>query len=136
MNETGWMRYTPHVLVVTAVFAFMHIADEMAGNWDAGAAGGPMSTPTMASISLGVFTLVGMGTLWWLLTDRSWGYAMAALFGLFFLLTGGSHLVNTANMTPFRWGVVIPEVAGAAILVIQGVNGIRRNKPWKSTAAT
>lgn len=133
MTESGWMRYTPHVLVVTAVFAFMHVADEMAGNWDAGAAGGPMGDPTMASISLGLFTLVGMGALWLLLTDRSWGYGLAVVFGLFFLLTGGNHFVNTADMTTFRWVVVVLEVVAAAILLVQGVNGLRIRPPWKGS---
>lgn len=133
MNESGWLGYTPHALVATTMFAFMHIADELAGNWDAGAAGGPMGTPTTAAISLGVLTLVGMGALWWLLTDRAWGYGLAAVFGLFFLLTGGSHFVNTADMTTFRWIVVLLEVIGAASLFLLGIHGLRRHKPWRST---
>lgn len=33
MVETGRARYTPHALVATMVFEFMHVADELAGNW-------------------------------------------------------------------------------------------------------
>lgn len=77
-----------------------------------------------------------MGALWWLLTDRKWDYGLAAAFGLSFLLTGGSNFVNPAEMTTFRWVVVLLEVAGASILILLGANGIRLHKPWRSTNTT
>lgn len=134
-TNTEWIRYTPYALVGAAVFAFMHVADEMAGSWDAGAAGAPMGDPTIASISMGVFTLVGMGALWWILTDRPWGYLFAALFGLQFMLTGGMHFVNPADMTTFRWIVVILEVGFAAAVLILSVNSLRVYRPWRSREA-
>lgn len=127
-----WTKYTPYAVVGSAVFGLMHVADEMAGSWDAGAAGGPVADPTQAAIFMGVFVLVGMGALWWILTDRNWGYALAGLFGLFFLLTGATHFFNTADMTPFRWAVVVLEVVAAALTVVLGVNGLRVHKPWQS----
>lgn len=130
MAQTRWMRYTPYAIVGTAVFAFMHVADEMAGAWDAGAAGQPMGDPTSASIAMGVFTLVGMGALWWILTDRTWAYILALLFGLQFTITGGMHFVNPADMTSFRWVVVILEVGFAVVLVLLSLNGLRIHKPW------
>lgn len=132
MNESRWLRYAPYALLATAVFAFMHVADELAGNWDAGAAGQPMGDPTVAAISVGVFTLVGMGALWLILTDRPWGYVLAGLFGIMFLVTGASHFVNTADMTTFRWIVVVLEVAAAALLVVLSLAGVRVYRPWRS----
>lgn len=114
----------------------MHVGDELAGAWDAGAAGQPLGDPTTASIAMGVFVLVGMGALWWLLTDRPWGYLLAGLFALQFLVTGGMHFVNTADMTAFRWVVVILEVGFAAALLLLSLNGLRVSKPWRQTKAS
>lgn len=136
MPQTRWTRYTPFALVGAAVFAFMHVGDELAGAWDAGAAGQPLGDPTTASIAMGVFVLVGMGALWWLLTDRPWGYLLAGLFALQFLVTGGMHFVNTADMTAFRWVVVILEVGFAASLLLLSLNGLRVSKPWRQTKAS
>lgn len=131
MQETGITRYTPYVLVATAVFAFMHVADELSGNWDAGAPGQALGDPTTASVMVGAMILVGMWALWWILTDRSWGYVLALLFGLQFLLTGGMHFIDTADMTTFRWAVVVLEVASALVLVVLSANGLVTSKPWR-----
>ncbi len=136
MNETGWVRYTPYALVGAAVFAFMHVGDELAGAWDAGAPGQSLGDPTVASIAMGVFALVGMWALWWILTDRPWGYLLAGLFGIQFLVTGGMHFVDTADMTAFRWLVVILEVGFAAALLLLSLNGLRVSKPWRRTKGT
>lgn len=131
MARTGWTRYTPHALVGAAVFGFMHVADELAGNWDAGAPGRSLGDPTTAAIALGVMTLVGLVGLWWIVTDRGWGYVLAGLLGLQLFLTGGTHFFNTADMTGFRWVVVVLEVVFAAIVVILSANGLRVTKPWQ-----
>lgn len=131
MTETGSLRYVPVALVGAMVFAFMHMADEMAGNWDAGGPGGPMSDPTLASISTGVILLVSVTGLMLILKDRHWGYLLALLFGLWALLTGGSHFVNTADMTTFRWAVVVLEVAFAAGLLVLSASAVWTNKPWQ-----
>lgn len=136
MTQTRWTRYAPYALVGAAVFAFMHVADEMVGAWDAGAAGQPLGDPTSASISMGVFTVVGMGALWWMVTDRAWGYLLALLFGLQFTVTGGMHFLNPADMTTFRWIVVILEVGFAAALVLLSLNGLRVFKPWARSGRT
>lgn len=131
MSEAGVGRYTPHAVVGAVVFAFMHMADEMAGSWDAGAPGGPMADPTMASIGTGVILLVTLTGLVAVLQGRTWGYALVLLFGVWALLTGGSHFVNTANMTTFRWAVVVLEVAFAAAVVVLSANVMWTTKPWR-----
>lgn len=136
METTGITRYTPYALVATAVFAFMHVADELAGNWDAAAAGQPLGDPTTASVALGVFTFLGLWALWWLVTDRAWGYALAFLFGLLFLVTGGMHFLDPTGMTAFRWAVVVLEVASALALVVLSANGLVTQKPWNRGEAT
>lgn len=128
MVNAGWTRYTPHALVAAVVFEFMHIADELAGSW---APFRPMNEPMVATFSMGVFTLVGMLALWRTLTGRAWGYGLAALFGLFFLLAEIWHLLDPANMTVFRWVVVVlAQVSGAAVLIL-GTIGLRERKPWQ-----
>lgn len=119
-----WLRYAPYVLVATVVFEFMHIADELAGNW---APFGPIHNPTIAAFMMGVFTLVAMWSLWWLLPSRSWGYRIAALFGLFFLIAETWHYVDPSHMTPFRWSIVILAQISAAIVVIFGIESLRMN---------
>lgn len=131
MTTNSWRRYTPYALAGAMVFSFMHMADEMAGNWDAGGPGGPMADPTMASISIGVILLVSVAGLVLILQDRQWGYLLALLFGVFALLTGGSHFVNTADMTPFRWAVVGLEVTFAAVVVGLSVSAMWAGKPWR-----
>lgn len=128
MVETGWVRYTPYAFVAAVVFEFMHIADELAGDW---APFRPMNIPIVATISMGIFTLVAMWALWWVVKNRPWGYGLAALFGLFFLLAEIWHLVDPANMTVFRWSIVFLAQASAAIVVILGVKKIRVYKPWQ-----
>lgn len=118
------------------VFAFMHMADEMAGNWDAGGPGGPMADPTLASIGTGVILLVSLAGLVLLLQGRQWGYLLALLFGIWALLTGGSHFVNTADMTPFRWAVVVLEVAFAAAVVGLSASALWARKPWRRRRST
>lgn len=128
MVETGRARYTPHALVATMVFEFMHVADELAGNW---APFDPINVPSVATVSMGIFTLVGAWGLWWVSTDRPWGYGLAAAFGLFFLIAETWHLVDPANMTPVRWGVVLlAQFFGAAVVAL-GVTGLRAHEPWR-----
>lgn len=57
MVTTGRARYTPHALVSTVVFEFMHIADELAGNW---APFRPFNEPLVATVGMGIFTLVAL----------------------------------------------------------------------------
>lgn len=128
MVETGRARYTPHALVATMVFEFMHVADELAGNW---APFDPINVPSVATVSMGLFTLVGAWGLWWVSTDRPWGYGLAAAFGLFFLIAETWHLVDPANMTPLRWAIVLlAQFFGAAVVVL-GVTGLRAHEPWR-----
>lgn len=126
MVDAGWVRYTPYALVGAVTFEFMHIADELAGNW---APFEPMNDPLVATFSMGIFTLVAMGSLWWVVENRSWGYAVAALFGLFFLLAELWHLVDAANMTALRWGIVLLAQVCAALVLVLGTYSIRVNRP-------
>lgn len=128
MADSGWGRYTPHALVATVVFEFMHVADELAGSW---APFTPMNDPMVATLSMGVFTLVPMGALWLLLTDRPWGYGLAALFGLFFLLAEVWHTLDPANMTTFRWGVVLLAQLSAVGVLLTAAAGLRAHRPWQ-----
>jgi hypothetical protein len=132
MSETGWARYTPHALVATVVFEFMHIADELAGNW---APFTPINEPTIAAISMGIFTFFGLWGLWWSLEERPWGYGLAALFGLFFGVAELWHLVDDSNMTLFRWIVVLLAQACAAVVIVLGTSGLWRHKPWRGSRA-
>lgn len=135
MSNGDWSRYTPYALIGAIVFAFMHMADEMAGSWDAGAPGGVMADPTMAAVGVGVILLVSLAGLVAMLTDRTWGYGLAILFGVWALLTGGSHFVNTADMTTFRWAVVALEVGFAAAVLVLATNGLWTRKPWRGRTA-
>lgn len=115
-------RYTPHALVSTVVFEFMHIADELAGNW---APFTPFNEPLVATVGVGLFTLVALGGLWGVLTDRWWGYALAAVFGGLFLVVECWHYVDPAYMTGPRWGILLlAQGSGAAVLVL-GVTHLR-----------
>jgi hypothetical protein len=120
-----WVNYAPYFFVAAVVFEFMHIADELAGNW---APFGPIHNPTVAAFMVGAFTLVAMCSLWWILPRQPWGYGLAALFGLFFLIAEMWHYVDPAHMTPFRWSIVILAQASAAIVVILSVQGLRMSK--------
>lgn len=131
MSQTSIQQFAPFALVATVVFGFMHVADELAGNWDAGAPGQSLGDPTGASIAVGVILLVSMWALWWILTGRPWGYALAILVGLQFFLTGGMHFLDPANMTTFRWAVVILEVAAAAALIVLAASAFVQRKPWR-----
>ncbi|WP_066414026.1 hypothetical protein [Halorubrum aethiopicum] len=122
------VRYTPHALAATLVFEFMHIADELAGNW---APFDPINAPPVATVGMGAFTLVGAVGLWWVAADRPWGYALATLFGLFFLLAEGWHLVDPAHMTPVRWVIVLLAQLSGAVTVVLGATGLRVHEPWR-----
>lgn len=136
MDEAGWKRWTPHALVAMAVFGMMHVADEMYANWDAAAAAtGTITSATMAALMAGLFTLVAMWALWWILTDRAWGYSLAAVLGLFYLYAGATHFLNTAEMTGFRWAVVVLQVVSAAYVAIMGASETWELKPWEGSRA-
>lgn len=132
MANTEWEAYTPYALVGAMVFGFMHVADELAGNWDAGAPGQSLGDPTTASIALGGMTLVGMVGLWWIVTDRGWGYLFAGVLGLQLFITGGAHVLDPAQMTEFRWGIVILEVVFAGLVLVLAAYGLLVDKPWSS----
>ena len=127
MTDTGVLRYTPYALVATAVFEFMHIADELAGNW---APFRPFNDPMIATMGMGVFTLLAMWSLWWSLEERPWGYGIAVLFGLFFLLAEMWHVFDSSNMTAFRWVVVLLAQLSALVVVVLGAHGLRIHRPW------
>ena len=131
MSELGWERYTPHALVATIVFEYMHIADELAGNW---APFEPFNDPMVATFMMGGFTFFALWALWWVLRDNPWGYGLAALFGLFFLLAEMWHWVAPVPMTTFQWSIVILAQASAATVVILGTIGLRKHRPWTSAS--
>lgn len=122
MTESGWVRYAPHLLVSTIVFEFMHIADELAGNW---APSQPFNEPLVATVGMGVFTLVGLAGLWGVVADRRIGYAIAAAFGGFFLIVECWHYFDPANMTLPRWIVLWVAQGSGAIVLGLGVRGFR-----------
>jgi hypothetical protein len=122
MVATGRARYTPHVLVSTVVFEFMHITDEVAGNW---APFEPFNDPLVATIGMGVFTLVALTGLWGVVADRQEGYALAAGFGLFFLIVECWHYFDPANMTVPRWIVLWFAQGSGGIVCILGVTCLR-----------
>lgn len=122
MVATGITRYTPHALVSTVVFEFMHIADELAGNW---APFEPFNEPLVATVGMGAFTLVALAGLWGVAADRRVGYALAAGFGLFFLVVECWHYFDPANMTAPRWIVLWLAQGSGAIVGVLGVAHLR-----------
>lgn len=122
MVETGRGRYAPHALVAAVVFEFMHIADELAGNW---APFEPFNDPMVGMVGLGVFTLVAMAALWGVLEDQPRGYALAAAFGLFFLVVECWHYFDPANMTTVRWVVLWLAQGSEALAFVLGASGFR-----------
>ena len=122
VSPTGRARYTPHALVSTVVFEFMHIADELAGNW---APFEPFNEPLVATVGMGVFTLVALAGLWGVAVDRRMGYAHAAGFGLFFLVVECWHYFDPANMTTVRWAVLWLAQGSEALAFALGAIGVR-----------
>lgn len=126
MVDTWPTRYTPHALVSTVVFEFMHIADELAGNW---APFTPFNEPLIATVGMGLFTVVALAGLWGVLTDQRWGYGLAAAFGGLFLVVECWHYFDPANMTALRWIVLwLAQGSGATVLYLGGT-GLRREAP-------
>lgn len=125
MPPTGRARYTPHALVATVVFEFMHIADELAGNW---APFTPFNEPLVATIGMGIFTLVALAGLWGVVADHRLGYALAAGFGLFFLVVECWHYVDPANMTVPRWIVLWLAQGSGAIVGVLGATRLWNNR--------
>lgn len=123
MVSMKWTAFLAHALVVTTVFEFMHIADELAGNW---APFQPFNDPAVATVGMGIFTLVAMAGLWGAVNDRRWGIGLAGLFGIFFAVVECWHLVDPSNMTVLRWAVLLPAQGfgvvtfGLAILRLRG----------------
>lgn len=126
MVETGRARYTPHALVSTVVFEFMHIADELAGNW---APFRPFNEPLVATVGMGIFTFVALAALWGVLTDRRWGYGLAAFFGLFFLVVECWHYFDPANMTVPRWIVLLLAQGSGATVLVLAISRVRGEAP-------
>lgn len=122
MVEPRWERYTPHALTAAVVFEFMHIADELAGNW---APFQPFNDPMVATFGMGIFTLWALGSLWGVNADRRLGFALAAAFGLFFLIVESWHYFDPANMTPFRWLILLLAQASEAGVFVVGTLGFR-----------
>ena len=125
MANAEWTRYAPFALVATVVFEFMHIADELAGDW---APFGPIHHPTVAAFMMGLFTLVAMWSLWWILPSRPWGYGLAGLFSLFFLVAETWHYVDPAHMTIFRWSVVVLAQVSAVVVLALSIRSL-----WHTT---
>lgn len=128
MTELGIIRYAPHALVATVVFEFMHIGDEFAGNW---APFTPILEPTVASISLGIFTLWAVAGLWLVLTENPWGYVLTGSFGLFFFIVEMWHLFDPANMTMFRWAVVWLAQLSGLICFLISMKALLTFRPWQ-----
>lgn len=118
MVSTKWTEYLPHALVVTTVFEFMHIADELAGNW---APFQPFNDPAVATVGMGIFTLVVLGALWGSLIGRRWGFALAGLFGIFFAVVECWHLFDPSNMTALRWAVLFPAQGFGVVTFVLAV---------------
>lgn len=133
MSEIGYIRFTPHALVGTVVFEFMHIGDEFAGNW---APFTPILDPTVASISLGIFVLVPLIALWMILTEQHWGYALSGAYGLFFFVVEFWHYFDPAHMGPFRWAVVVLAQLFALTCFVLSVRALQIYRPWRSGEAT
>lgn len=126
MVETGRARYTPHALVSTVVFEFMHIADELAGNW---APFQPFNEPLVATVGMGLFTFVALAALWGVLTDRRWGYGLAAFFGLLFVVVECWHYFDPANMTVPRWIILLLAQGSGATVLVLGATRLRGEAP-------
>lgn len=123
MVEAGWGSYTPHALLAAVVFEFMHIADELAGNW---APFQPFNDPMVATFGLGIFTLWVLGAMWGVASGRKRGYTLAAAFGLFFLVVECWHYFDPANMTAFRWLILFLAQASEALVLVVGASVLRR----------
>lgn len=122
MVGSGWASYTPHALTAAVVFEFMHIADELAGNW---APFQPFNDPLVATFGMGIFTLWAIGSMWGVHTDRWVGYALAAAFGLFFVIVECWHYFDPANMTALRWLILLLAQAFEATVFVVGAFGVR-----------
>jgi hypothetical protein len=122
MVETGRARYVPHALVAATVFEFMHIADELAGNW---APFQPFNDPMVGMVGLGIFTLTAMGALWGVHANRQWGYGLAAVFGLFFAVVECWHYFDPSNMTTIRWTVLLLAQFSEVIVLVLGAIGLQ-----------
>lgn len=123
MVGSGWEGYSQHALTAAVVFEFMHIADELAGNW---APFQPFNDPMVATFGLGIFTLWAIAAMWGVTSGRTLGYALAAAFGLFFLVVECWHYFDPSNMTPFRWLILLFAQASEAGILIIGGSVLRR----------
>lgn len=123
MIDSTWTEYTPHALTAAVVFEFMHIADELAGNW---APFQPFNDPLVATFGLGIFTLWALGAMRGVTSRRRLGYGLALAFGLFFVVVECWHYFDPSNMTPFRWLVLLLAQASEATLALLGAIVLRR----------
>jgi hypothetical protein len=114
----------PDALVATVVFEFMHIADELAGNW---APFTPFNDPPVATVGMGVFTAVALAALWGVLTERRWGYGLAAAFGGFFLVVECWHYFDPSNMTLPRWTILWLMQGSGVIVLALGARSLSRS---------
>lgn len=133
MNDQGLIRYVPHTLIAATVFEFMHIGDELAGNW------APVTLilePSIAAVSLGLFVVVPLLALWMITSDRHWGYAISAAYSLFFFVTELWHVFDPAHMTAFRWAVVLFAQLFFLLCFLLSVRALQQYRPWRGMGSS
>lgn len=120
-------------ITATLVFGYMHILDELYGNWDFG---GTIASGTQAAIQ-GILPLVlGLWALTWILQEKEWGHAPGLLLGVFMTYAGSSHFVgDTPAMTGFQTAVVALLVVSAVSTVVACGKALWEDRPWSGGAA-
>lgn len=114
-----WSKTAAWALGGTAVFSSMHVADELWSRWDIGES--MVTSGAFAGVVVAVPTIVTLLALAGIVLGRRWGLALGAVLGVYALWPPLTHVLDTHEMTAYRWGVEAMAVAFAIVLIVATV---------------
>jgi hypothetical protein len=99
----------------TAAFTLMHVADELWSRWDIG------ETQVSSSFEAGLVAagpvVVALIAMAGVALKHGWGFWLSLGVGAFALWPPLTHLIDTNEMTAYRWSVEILAIASAVTVI-------------------